>query len=385
MIPKKFKHLDFDDRKTISNCISQGLTEAETARRIGVSPSTVGREVERHAHYTTASRLPCPRLRRWPRTCDGCHRYYGKGCALGKRRYDAAGAEARARRELSDSRRGIDMGKEGFAEYDEALRKAVAEDRESIYSVSLREGMPSKSTIYRHVGSGAVSVSRKDLPLAPLLKKRKKAEKAYDYSGSYASKAGRQYGDYLRCIRDSPGLFAWQFDFLGAPPRSRYAVFVMRNVRTRVTITAKLRKGSSADVASFFGLLREALGPEGFARVFPVLLTDNDPCFWCREQIESDPATGEAISAVFYCHPYSSTEKASVEATNGVIRGTVPKGESVDDWKAEEIARIGLRMNARRNRNLGSMTPEEAFSAVYGEGAYRAIVRALDEWGRKLR
>ena len=68
-----------------------------------------------------------------------------------------------------------------------------------------------------------------------------------------------------------------------------------------------------------------------------------------------------------------------------MIRGTVPKGESVDCWEAEEIARIGLRMNARRNRNLGSMTPEEVFSAVYGEEAYRAIVRAVDEWGRKLR
>ena len=68
------------------------------------------------------------------------------------------------------------MGKEEFAEYDEALRKAVVEDGESVYSASLREGMPSKSTIYRHVGSGSVSVSRKDLPLAPLLKKRKRAE-----------------------------------------------------------------------------------------------------------------------------------------------------------------------------------------------------------------
>lgn len=380
MLAKKFRHLCLEDRKTIANCVSHGVTESETARRIGVSPSTVGREVKRHAYYAGASRAACPILRRWPYTCDGCRKFYGKGCVLGKKKYDAVLADGLAKRDLSEPRKGIDMGEAEFAGYDERLRKAVAEDGESVYSASFMEGMPSKSTIYRHVASGAVSLRPSDLPMAAKLKKRKKAEREHEYGGSYASKAGHQYVDYLRFARDNPGLFAWEFDFLGAPKSSRHAVLVLRNVRTRVTLTAKLRKGSAGDVASFFGLLREKLGPEGYARAFPVLLTDNEPCFSCREAIELDPVTGEVLASVFYCHPYASTEKGSVEATNGRIRDVIPKGESVDDWKAEEVSKVGFRMNGRRNRDLGSATPKEAFCEVYGEDAYRAIEEAFAEW-----
>ena len=97
------------------------------------------------------------------------------------------------------------MDEERFAGYDAALREGLASGI-SVYELSLLEGMPSKSTVYRHVAEGKVSARPSDLPMGARLKKRRKS-RTYEYGGSYASKEGRQYEDFLAEARRNPGLF----------------------------------------------------------------------------------------------------------------------------------------------------------------------------------
>ena len=157
----------------------------------------------------------------------------------------------------------------------------------------------------------------------------------------------------------------------------------MRLTRIRVTITAKLRKGSFEDVASFFGLLRRELGPGRYSEAFPLMLTDNEPYFARHGEIEGRDEEWRPLARVFYCHPYPSWEKSSVKATNGRVRGFVPKGEFVDSWTAAEVASIGARMNRRAQEALGGATPEELFRRVHGDAAWEALKRASAEWARR--
>lgn len=165
-----------------------------------------------------------------------------------------------------------------------------------------------------------------------MLKKRKRKEKPmspYEYGGSYASKEVRQYDDYIKFRRENPRLYTTQFDFLGAPKESMMGVLVMRMPELRFTITKRLKPHDAKSVSAFFANLKAALGPEGFKKVFPLMLTDNEPCFSAYGELEAWSPTGELLTTIFFFHPYCSNEKASVEATNGQLRFRVAKGEGV--------------------------------------------------------
>lgn len=68
--------------------------------------------------------------------------------------------------------------------------------------------------------------------------------------------------------------------------------------------------------------------------------------------------------AVFFCHPYSSWEKGTVENTNGRIRRFIRKGISLDNLTQEQITRLEFQLNSTPRKSLGYLTPYEKMSQV---------------------
>ena len=63
----------------------------------------------------------------------------------------------------------------------------------------------------------------------------------------------------------------------------------------------------------------------------------------------------------YFCHPYSSWERGLNEYTNGLIRQYIPKGTSFNDITPEYIKMIEDKLNNRPRKALNWKTPNEAF------------------------
>ena len=66
---------------------------------------------------------------------------------------------------------------------------------------------------------------------------------------------------------------------------------------------------------------------------------------------------------IYFTHPYTSCEKGTVECHNRMLRRFNPKGQSIDDYSADEIMIFANIMNALPRKLLGYHTPEELFDA----------------------
>jgi len=65
----------------------------------------------------------------------------------------------------------------------------------------------------------------------------------------------------------------------------------------------------------------------------------------------------------YFCEPYHSWEKGSVEQVNGLVRRYLPKGTNFDTLDLGEINRIEKLLNNRPRKCLNFRTPYEVFRA----------------------
>ena len=66
----------------------------------------------------------------------------------------------------------------------------------------------------------------------------------------------------------------------------------------------------------------------------------------------------------YFCHPYSSWEKGSVENIFGLLRQYLPKGCDLNKISHEELKRIENQLNNRPRKRLGYKTPAELFYSI---------------------
>lgn len=86
------------------------------------------------------------------------------------------------------------------------------------------------------------------------------------------------------------------------------------------------------------------------------LTLDNDLSF------QKHKALSELINAVvFFCHPYTSSEKGTVENRNRAIRRTVPKKTDLSQVSEETIRMIETKLRNRPMKCLNYRTPQEAW------------------------
>lgn len=67
---------------------------------------------------------------------------------------------------------------------------------------------------------------------------------------------------------------------------------------------------------------------------------------------------------IYFCRPYHSWEKGTVENTNGVIRKDIPKGANVSRYSKRFIQKLEDKLNRRILKCLNYRTPAEALAAV---------------------
>lgn len=65
------------------------------------------------------------------------------------------------------------------------------------------------------------------------------------------------------------------------------------------------------------------------------------------------------LTGMYFCHPYHSWEKGTVENTIGRVRRFFPKGKSLDHLTDEEIAVVEHSINSTPRKCLGFLTPYE--------------------------
>ena len=105
------------------------------------------------------------------------------------------------------------------------------------------------------------------------------------------------------------------------------------------------------------------------------ITTDNDILFAQHKQLEA--LLGLEI---YFCHPYHSWEKGTIENTNGIIRQTIPKGSDISLYSMSFIAAVETKLNDRYMECLDYATPQEALNAYRKTNKKRAH-RALKDSG----
>lgn len=65
----------------------------------------------------------------------------------------------------------------------------------------------------------------------------------------------------------------------------------------------------------------------------------------------------------FFCQPYHSWEKGTVENTNGLIRRFLPKNSNFDNISPDFIQKVESWLNSRPRKCLDFFTPQESFDS----------------------
>ncbi|MDD5826469.1 MAG: IS30 family transposase [Bacilli bacterium] len=369
---KEWKHLTFEQRKTISSGISHNYKLREIGENLLVDPTSVSKEVKRNRIETSVGlKNDCKRTKRWPYVCTGCKEKY-KNCPYTKYKYDATIAQKKANTNLINSRRGIDLDSEEFNKLDKIIKDGISENK-SIYQIKIENNdtiNKSVSTIYGYINKGYLTTKRFDLPYAVTYKKRKHNKK-YDYSeNNKIDRTGHTYLDYLAYLHKHPGIYVWQLDFLGAikTDNNNILTFILPNLQ--FTLLNLIKNPNTTKVVEFFDKIEDKIGIEAFKEIIPVVLTDRDPNFTDIDGICFSKKTGEERCKLFFCDPYVSNQKPHVENMNKQIRLFFPKGKSIDKYSKEDIKTINNTIINKPLRSLDGNTPKEAFIKVFDENIF---------------
>ena len=140
----------------------------------------------------------------------------------------------------------------------------------------------------------------------------------------------------------------WEADFIVSGKRGKGALLVMVERKSRYVIIVKLM---DRKVATINFVLDRLIGAQLYVRSVTI---DNDVCFRHHAQMS------RILKApVFFCHPYHSWEKGTVEKMNQLIRRFILKGTNIAKVSERKIRWVQEILNGKPLKCLGFYTPAE--------------------------
>lgn len=365
---EKNKHMTFEDRLEIQECLNKGMTFKAIARRIGKDPTTVSKEVKLHLEthqngYYKNDEI-CRKLLKAPFVCNGCENRSRSSCRCQRQLYVAKHAQADYESVLVESRMGTPLNKETFYETEKIISDAIRKGQHIYHAIKANDLKVSTATVYRHIKKGYYSISSIDLPRAVKFKPRKQHHPSYVPA---KAKQGRTYEDFLEYMGEHKDIRYGELDTVIGIPGGK-VIMTIHFVSVDFMVGILLDNKTAAEASSKIKALKSKLTENGFSfgELFPVILTDNGGEFSNVSAFEND-CMGNLETHLFFCEPYASYEKPHIEKNHTLFRDIVPKGNSFDEFTQDTVNMIFSHVNAVKRKQFNGKSAYDMFAFSYSE------------------
>ena len=339
------KHLDYVERQELEYWVKQNhelskrkrKSQAKLARILGVSESTISRELRRGRVVLLDTEL----------------REYVS--------YSADVAQADYDKKATHKGAGLKIGQDHtLAKH---IEKKIVEEKYSPNAVIMEiksnkyrfETTICTRTVYNYIDWGVfANITNKDLPRQGKATKRKhkRTRKAlHNVRGKSIIERPEEANNRLEYGH-------WEMDCIESGRRKgRSCLLVMVERMTRETLIFKLPCQKQAKVQKRLDGLERKMGKRRFAEKFKTITVDNGSEFLDWESLETSCLAPETKrTAIYYCHPYSAWERGTNEQTNGQIRRFIPKGSDISKYSHKRIKHIEHWLNNYPRKILNGMS-----------------------------
>lgn len=337
------KNLTYTQRLMLEDCLRAKLHKKIIAEKLGVHISTVYREIHRgtyrHRHKHTD--------------------IYGDVTYSYETRYSPNLAEDKYRINVTSKGLPLKIGHDyEFVRY---VEKRVLFDRLSPCAVlgeikrkKLFHTDISKTTLYRYIELGIFPhISMADLPMFRRKKRYRKAVAKRPPKGTSIEKRPAIIAE-----RNSFG--HWEMDCVVGKQRTKNVLLVLTERLTRYEVIFRMPNKKPPSVLSCLNRLEYRFG-KIYRQIFKSITVDNGVEFSDCAGMEKSMFGGKR-TAVYYCHPYTSSERGTNERINRDIRRWFPKGTDFSKYTDDEIQQVENWLNAYPREILGFATPAECFA-----------------------
>jgi len=151
----------------------------------------------------------------------------------------------------------------------------------------------------------------------------------------------------------------WETDNMEGKQKDKQSVSFTVERHSRFTLVSKLMNRTAVEKADKV-VERMKDFPSKICRT---ITTDNG-----SENSDHEQITKQLKTPVYFCHPYHSWEKGTVENTIGRARRFIPKGTSIHSVNKKQLAKVEYWLNHTPRKCLGYLTPYEKIQSILNKG-----------------
>lgn len=346
---QKGKHLTYDEREELeamvnkNNAVSKKkkMTQKELAKRLGISPATLSRELRRGRVILLDTH--------WREVVS----------------YSATIAQDEYDKRASAKGPHLKIGNNH--ELAKKLEECIIEGNCSPYATieklkndPIYQKTPiSERTLYNYIEQDVLeNVTKKDLP-----------RKGKGSKGKYTRVTKRIKDVDAKRIDDRPKeaderseFGHWEMDCIeSGRKKGRACLLVLVERMSRNALLFKMRSQTQKEVQLRLDQLEKKMGIKRFREMFKSLTVDNGSEFLDWRSVERSCVSRKEVSRtqVYYCHPYHSWERGTNEQTNGHIRRFIPKGSAISDYSTKDVRDIQEWLNSYPRKILNGKSAGE--------------------------
>lgn len=372
-------HFTLETRKIIENLLNEGKTITEISNVLNRDRSNIGREINKHKEMVFPSLFNkshpclkhhncevksyecylyckmiefnlCDKLNSSPHVCNSCKTK--NGCRHVKYYYKASSANNEYLNSWSKDRKGLHYTKEELQILNTDFKNLVLNCK-SIYHATIvinARGYNFKQVnIYKQIKRDQLDLKPCDLP-----RFRKVTKVLKDTSYKRKNVEGHTYENYIEFKNQNKNALESQIDTVeGIKENNAPVLLTFEIVKINFLFIFKIDSQTSQEVIKKLEYFKEVITEENFYKITEITLTDNGKEFNIIEElIKIAPKTN-----LFYCHPYSSFEKGSIENNHELIRRVIPKGVSLKCYTQNELNLLCSHINSLYRKSLDGKCP----------------------------
>lgn len=373
------KHYTFAERLSIESMLNEGYSIKEIENDIKRSSSNIIKEINKHITLvfpTTFNNYNCclnhdrcnvktfecykvcknvnykvcPKLNKSPHVCNGCSTK--SGCRFVKRYYKARDAHDNYKINLSDKRKGLHYSEYEYAVLIDVLCPLIIKTKSVYHSINAINTEFDLNfnlkTLYWQIKGNYLPIKSFDLPR---LRKTKKIKRDKNYKREIE---GHTYDIYTDYKINNPTAIETQMDTVeGIKENNAPVILTLEIVEINFLFMFKISNQNKVEVFKKLIYFKDVIGQETFDKIVEILLTDNGKEFFILDDIEEISSNIH----LFYCHPYSSFEKGSIENNHEFIRRVIPKGVSLKPYSQKELDLLCSHINSLYRASLNGKCP----------------------------